>query len=242
MSDNPDTITALARLEEAERENQKLRSERLLAEHARDEAHREVGRVRDMLAIAERDRDIYRTNSFDWEADCGDWRQRAEAAEARVKECCALLDHEKEVRAHQAEALRKAMDSALAAHAKTRDTEARLRAVIEAGDDAFAALERRVHNASADWSAFAEAKRRYLSARSADLPPHPDTVALDKVLHDPSYEGGVQYWIRKHDEVEATLAGLMMELGKRSPDIRKLINEEMHRREKARAQAGKEGA
>lgn len=26
-----------------------------------------------------------------------------------------------------------------------------------------------------------------------------DKQLIDKILHDPTYEGGVQYWIQKHD-------------------------------------------
>lgn len=192
MSDNPDTITALARLEDAERENQKLRSERLLAEHARDEAQREAITARDLAAIAQRQSDDLRAQLASAEAELAapiteESLRRRNGGALPVGKGCEIAVRGTTERAEAAEvrardaALDRDMNDYEAGYFRRTclELEARLRAVIEAGDDAFAALERRVHNASADWSAFAEAKRRYLSARSADLPPHPDEERMD---------------------------------------------------------------
>lgn len=59
-------------------------------------------------------------------------------------------------------------------------------------------------------------KRREQHDEAAARAPHPDTERLNKVLNDPDYHGGVQYWMKKHDEVQLALANLVAEIAARA--------------------------
>lgn len=196
MSENTDIITALARLEEAERENQKLRSERILAEHARDEAQRDAISARDLAEIA------IRGGSH--------WKKRADSAKARVRELEAMLSQ------ISGYVMPFCSPSDTTADG-VRKLDARLRAVTEAGqlmrdwigDNEEAITERWDAACSADLPSKSkphvcalnralngecfvcgsvderiaaeqkEADERHAKAQSADLSPHADTERLD---------------------------------------------------------------